>query len=139
MVVGGGIAGSALAASLARHGLGTTVLEQEHDYRDRVRGEYLPAWGVAEAQRLDLADILQATGGTVVRWRVPYDEAWSTEIAEHPLAIIRRSCRGARRAWREPPGRLPCPEPRRRGRGRRFRPWVGVRVSPACNLRCATA
>ena len=80
-MVGGGIAGSALAAALARHGLGVTVLEQEHEYRDRVRGEYLPAWGVAEAQRLGLADILQDTGGTVVRWRVPYDEAWSAEIA----------------------------------------------------------
>jgi 2-polyprenyl-6-methoxyphenol hydroxylase-like FAD-dependent oxidoreductase len=82
VVVGGGIAGSALAAALARHGLGVTVLEQEHEYRDRVRGEYLPVWGVAEAQRLDLADILRDTGGTVVRWRVPYDEAWSAAIAE---------------------------------------------------------
>ena len=82
VVVGGGIAGSALAAALARHGRGATVLEQEHEYRDRVRGEYLPAWGVAEAQRLDLGDILQDTGGTVVRWRVPYDEAWSAETAE---------------------------------------------------------
>ena len=82
VVVGGGIAGSALAAALARHGLGVTVLEQEVEYRDRVRGEYLPVWGVAEAQRLGLADILQDTGGTVVRWRVPYDEAWSAEIAE---------------------------------------------------------
>jgi menaquinone-9 beta-reductase len=82
VVVGGGIAGSALASVLSRHGFGAIVLEQEQEYRDRVRGEYLPAWGVAEAQRIDLADILHDTGGTVVRWRVPYDETWSAEIAE---------------------------------------------------------
>jgi menaquinone-9 beta-reductase len=81
VVVGGGIAGSALAAVLARHGLGATVLEQQHEYQDRVRGEYLPAWGVAEVQRLALADVFLHTGGSVVKWRVPYDEAWSAETA----------------------------------------------------------
>jgi 2-polyprenyl-6-methoxyphenol hydroxylase-like FAD-dependent oxidoreductase len=29
-----------------------------------------------------LADVLFGTGGSVVRWRLPYDEAWSAEIAE---------------------------------------------------------
>ena len=81
VVVGGGIAGSALATGLARRGLGVTMLEQQREYQDRVRGEYLPVWGVCEAQRLGLADVLFSTGGVVVRWRLPYDEAWPAEIA----------------------------------------------------------
>jgi 2-polyprenyl-6-methoxyphenol hydroxylase-like FAD-dependent oxidoreductase len=81
VVVGGGIAGSALATRLAGQGLGVTVLEQQQEYRDRVRGEYLPAWGVADAQRLGLAEVVLGTGGSVVKWRLPYDEAWSAEIA----------------------------------------------------------
>ena len=63
-VVGGGIAGSALAA---RRGLGVTMLEQQRVYQDRVRGEFLPVWGVSEAQTLGLADVLSSTGGVVVR------------------------------------------------------------------------
>jgi len=81
LVVGSGIAGSALATVLARRGIATTVLEQQQEYRDRVRGEYVAVWGVAELQRMGLADALFATGGCVVKWRVPYDEAWSAETA----------------------------------------------------------
>src|SRR5581483_3915567 len=81
VVVGGGIAGSALATVLARHGLGITVLEREPVYRDRVRGEYLAPWGVAEAQQLGLIDRLLSTGGSVVTRRLPCDEAWSADVA----------------------------------------------------------
>ena len=41
VVVGAGIGGSALATALARGGLSVLVLEQETEYRDRVRGEWL--------------------------------------------------------------------------------------------------
>ena len=53
VIVGGGIAGSALALVLARRGLEVTVLEQQTEYRDRVRGEVLVPWGVAEADEGD--------------------------------------------------------------------------------------
>ncbi|MBV8717173.1 MAG: FAD-dependent monooxygenase, partial [Chloroflexi bacterium] len=52
VIVGGGIGGSALATVLARNGLAVTVLEQQRTYADRVRGEYMAAWGVEIAQRL---------------------------------------------------------------------------------------
>ena len=53
VVVGGGIAGSALATVLARDDCRIAVLERQITYRDRVRGEVLCCWG-AEALRLDL-------------------------------------------------------------------------------------
>jgi flavin-dependent dehydrogenase len=39
VVIGGGIAGNALAAVLARAGTAVLVLERSTVYRDRVRGE----------------------------------------------------------------------------------------------------
>ena len=74
VVIGGGIAGNALAAVLARAGKTVLVLERSAVYRDRVRGEAFHAWGVAEAQRLRLYETLLAAGATHHRRSVPYDE-----------------------------------------------------------------
>ena len=63
VVVGGGIAGSALAASLAPAGLSVLVLERLTEFRDRVRGEFMHPWGAAEMDRLDLTATLVAAGG----------------------------------------------------------------------------
>ncbi|KUF15159.1 FAD-dependent oxidoreductase [Streptomyces silvensis] len=63
-VVGGGIAGSALAGKLAAHGLDVLVLEKSLRFRDRVRGETLMPWGVAEARRLGLEETLLRAGGS---------------------------------------------------------------------------
>ena len=52
VVVGGGIAGSSLAHCLAKAGVRVLVLEGETEFRDRVRGEVLCPWGVAEAGTL---------------------------------------------------------------------------------------
>ena len=43
---GAGIAGASIAAVLARGGLEVLLLERQHSYPDRVRGEYLQPWGV---------------------------------------------------------------------------------------------
>ena len=48
-VVGGGIGGAALATVLARRGLTVVVLERDIRPVDRVRGEFMAPWGVAEA------------------------------------------------------------------------------------------
>ena len=74
VVVGGGIAGSALATVLARRGVEVTVLERQTEYHDRVRGELMQPWGVAEAQRLGLADDFQRAGGVWLTRQIPYDE-----------------------------------------------------------------
>ena len=82
VVVGGGIAGSALATVLARDGLEVHVLERQKVYRDKVRGETLQPWGVAELCRLGLDDTLLGAGGGYCRRVVPYDETTAPDAAE---------------------------------------------------------
>ena len=57
-IVGGGIAGGALACVLARAGMGVLLLERQAVYRDRVLGEGMMPWGVAEARRAGIEDVL---------------------------------------------------------------------------------
>lgn len=66
--VGGGLAGSSLALSLAPKGIRVLVLEKEHRFRDRVRGEGILPWGVNEARELGIYDLLLQSCGH----RVPY-------------------------------------------------------------------
>ncbi|WP_207553442.1 FAD-dependent oxidoreductase [Teichococcus deserti] len=76
-VVGGGIAGASLAYALARAGAKVLVLERETAFRDRVRGEQLHCWGVAEARLLGLHELLRAQGGHEVR-------LWSSRVGGLP-------------------------------------------------------
>jgi 2-polyprenyl-6-methoxyphenol hydroxylase-like FAD-dependent oxidoreductase len=82
VVVGGGIAGSALATALARGGLEVLVLERQSAYRDKVRGEVFVPWGTAEVKRLGLEEALLAAGGGYATRLVRYDEWLSPEEAE---------------------------------------------------------
>jgi 2-polyprenyl-6-methoxyphenol hydroxylase-like FAD-dependent oxidoreductase len=83
IVVGGGIAGCALAARLAEAGIAVTVLERERVYRDIVRGEALVPWGFQEATELGLAEVILGTDGVSVMTRmVPYDESLTVEQAQ---------------------------------------------------------
>jgi 2-polyprenyl-6-methoxyphenol hydroxylase-like FAD-dependent oxidoreductase len=68
IAIGGGLAGAALGFALAREGRRVLVIEREAKFRDRVRGEYLEAWGVAEAHRLGLVDALRTCGAREVAW-----------------------------------------------------------------------
>jgi 2-polyprenyl-6-methoxyphenol hydroxylase-like FAD-dependent oxidoreductase len=68
VIVGGGLAGSTVAAILATKGYDVVVLERETAFKDRVRGENMLPWGVAAARRLGVLDRLIAHGGH----RVPY-------------------------------------------------------------------
>jgi len=88
VVVGGGIAGATLALVLARAGLTVAVLEQQLSYRDRVRGEYMQPWGVAEAQHLGISEILVKAGGFFARRIIPYDEINSPHAAEATVRTL---------------------------------------------------
>lgn len=88
VIVGGGIGGGALATVLAREGIDIVVLERETVYPDRVRGEWIAPWGVAEAKRLDLLDLLLEHGGLIISRNVLYDEIWPPDAAEqHSLDL----------------------------------------------------
>jgi 2-polyprenyl-6-methoxyphenol hydroxylase-like FAD-dependent oxidoreductase len=62
VIVGAGLAGSALAGVLARGGLSVLAIEREVAFRDRIRGELTWPWGVAEAARAGLVDVINSTG-----------------------------------------------------------------------------
>ena len=68
VTVGGGLGASALAISMARLGARVLVLEKEPQFRDRVRGEGLAPWGVAEARELSIADLLLRRCAKEVPW-----------------------------------------------------------------------
>jgi 2-polyprenyl-6-methoxyphenol hydroxylase-like FAD-dependent oxidoreductase len=67
IVVGGGVAGSSLARRVAANGAKVLVLEREAEFRDRIRGEALQPWGVAETRKLGVAETLRL-GATELRW-----------------------------------------------------------------------
>ncbi len=84
VIVGGGVAGASLGAALAQAGLGVTIVEREARFRDRVRGEGIHAWGVAEAEKLGLLDVLRDAGATELPfWRVFQNR----ELANDPMNI----------------------------------------------------
>lgn len=68
VTVGGGLGASALAIAMARRGARVLVLEKETQFRDRVRGEGLAPWGVAEARELGIADLLLKRCAKEVPW-----------------------------------------------------------------------
>lgn len=88
MVIGGGIAGSALATALARGGLDVVVLERQSAYRDKVRGEVCLPWGTAEVRRLGLEAELLAAGGGYTTRVARYEEWLDPKEAEaHAISI----------------------------------------------------
>jgi flavin-dependent dehydrogenase len=78
VIVGSGIAGSALAVVLAAAGIRVLVLERQPEYRDHVRGEILWPWGVASA--LGVERVLLDAGAQVVPRLDIYDEASSDPL-----------------------------------------------------------
>lgn len=81
-IVGGGIGGAALGQYLARHGLTVVIAEREEVFRDRVRGEWMAPWGVAELKRLGLYERFRAAGGHHIRRQIGYDELATPAEAE---------------------------------------------------------
>jgi len=81
VVVGGGVAGSTLAIALARNDISVLILEKSIRHFDRVRGEFIVPWGVAEAGTLGILDDLIAAGGSYTIRSVPYGDGVPAEIA----------------------------------------------------------
>ena len=107
IVVGGGLAGSALAGVLTQSGLGVFLVEREARFRDRIRGEVTWPWGVGEALQLGLAKVLQQAGRVELSAVQLYEDQQlvKTDPFESPLmmgfshpACRRRSSPGRARA-----------------------------------------
>lgn len=80
VIVGGGVAGASLATVLARAALGVCVVEREAVFRDRVRGEGIHPWGVAEANRAGLAGVLEAAGAQAL----PLWQTYADRVPDEP-------------------------------------------------------
>lgn len=86
VIVGGGIAGMSLAGALARDGREVAVLEASIDYEDKVRGEEMCPWGVAEARELGVHQTLLDSDTRVTAEVVHYDSLVPTEVSRaHPI------------------------------------------------------
>jgi menaquinone-9 beta-reductase len=78
ITVGGGLGGAALAKAMTEHGARVLVVERETQFKDRVRGEGMHPWGVAETQALGVYDLLRESCGHTV----PY---WDTYIGPEQI------------------------------------------------------
>ena len=100
IIVGGGVGGSALAAVMAGSGARVLILEAEETFRDRVRGEALMPWGVAEARLLGLGPILESASGNPLYYWDSYqgpersghrDLTRTTQVKEPAIAFYHPS------------------------------------------------
>jgi 2-polyprenyl-6-methoxyphenol hydroxylase-like FAD-dependent oxidoreductase len=66
VTVGGGIAAASLAKAMAGRGAKVLVIEREERFKDRIRGEWVAPWGVAEARELGILDLLKTSCATQV-------------------------------------------------------------------------
>jgi 2-polyprenyl-6-methoxyphenol hydroxylase-like FAD-dependent oxidoreductase len=73
-IIGGGIAGSALAITLRRSGRDVALVEQSRRFRDRVRGEGLAPWGTALAASLAIDKLLRERASAQ---ELPYWDTWA--------------------------------------------------------------
>jgi len=70
ITVGGGLGSSALAKVMAERGKRVLILEREREFKDRVRGEFMTPWGVAETHELGIYKPIIEGGGN----EAPYVE-----------------------------------------------------------------
>jgi 2-polyprenyl-6-methoxyphenol hydroxylase-like FAD-dependent oxidoreductase len=80
ITVGGGLGGASLAKAMAGSGRRVLVLERETQFKDRVRGELLVSWGVAEAQNLGVYEALMSNGGH-------HPTGWDNRLAGNSIGI----------------------------------------------------
>ena len=85
ITIGGGLGGAALAKAMAEQGARVLVLESDIHFKDRIRGEVMMSWGVADAKALGIFECMKAAGAlrssTVSNLRM---------VAARPGGIIRR-------------------------------------------------
>ena len=91
VVIGGGLAGASFARTMAKTGASVLVLESALEFKDRIWGEVLIPWGVAEAEALDLTSILHQAGAIPIRWRNEYLRTQQTEHRDLPATTLTKT------------------------------------------------
>ncbi len=81
VIVGSGIAGGGLATVLARAGKSVLLLEKSTAYRDQVRGEWIAPWGIVDAKRTGLYDVLATVSTHHIRFHAEYGDGIDPEEA----------------------------------------------------------
>ncbi|WP_024587593.1 NAD(P)/FAD-dependent oxidoreductase [Aliihoeflea sp. 2WW] len=94
VIIGAGVAGSALAFALASRGIETTMLEKSRFHVDRVRGEWIAPWGVLEARQLRLYDRLLRAGAHHVTCHLSFPETGLGEPLHSDLSTVVEGVRG---------------------------------------------
>ncbi len=99
LIVGGGVAGLAMARALRRVGLASEIVERADAWRIESAGVYVPGNGMRALQRLGLADDVAAAGAVVDvrrlrddrgRLLIEFDEADFWRPVALPIALPRR-------------------------------------------------
>src|SRR6266498_3403961 len=80
ITVGGGLGGASIAKAMAERGARVLVLEREAKFKDRVRGEWLAPWGVAEAHELGVYETLISQCGY-------HPTGWDTRLAGNSIGL----------------------------------------------------
>lgn len=88
ITVGGGLGGAALAKVMVEHGARVLVLERETQFKDRVRGEAIMPWGVAETKKLGIYDLVLSTCAHELPWWDRY--AGTAQIGHQDLVATTR-------------------------------------------------
>jgi 2-polyprenyl-6-methoxyphenol hydroxylase-like FAD-dependent oxidoreductase len=99
VIVGGSVAGATLGGLLAGDGLGVLIVEREPVFRERVRGESIHPWGLAEIKKLGIERVLRAAG----LHDLPIWQRYSNRLPEDPYAWSDHSIDGL------PEGSVPHP------------------------------
>lgn len=84
IVVGGGIAGSSLAMTVAETGANVLVLEREVRFRDRVRGEAIHVWGTVDAKAIGVYDLLLEQCGNELDTFIFHEDGEVAAIRDFP-------------------------------------------------------
>ena len=70
VTVGGGLGGAAVAVAMAKAGARVLVVERETRFQDRIRGEFMEPWGVAETRRLGIYDAIRNAANDSPFWQI---------------------------------------------------------------------
>ena len=80
ITVGGGLGGASIAKAMAERGAPVLIIEREAKFKDRVRGEWLAPWGVAEARDLGIYETLISDCGY-------HPTGWDTRLAGNSIGV----------------------------------------------------